>query len=208
MALIIENKLLFIHVPKTGGSYIRSLCSNNFTCKETGSFSTHDHYSITECINNNPDVKKYISFGFVRHPVSWIKSRWSWAIISDFNTKVEKEIDAQQHWLAQCWDLDFQQFIKKYINNGIPYCSQTYIDKLGIDKDDEVDFIFKYENISYDIFNLFNEYNINIDKEKLNLKKRRVGSQGMYVEQTKEIYPSQEYDICEIEAFTINKYYK
>ncbi len=208
MALIIDNKLLFIHVPKTGGSYIRSLCTNNLSCKETGSFSMHDHYSIKECIENNSELSELISFGFVRHPITWLKSRWSWAIISDYNTKLETDQDAQNHWLSQCWDLNFQEFIKKYIKNSVAHCSQTYIEKLGIGSDYEVFHILKYENISYDIYNLFKKYDLPISKERLNLKKRRVGSQGLHIVETKEIYPSQECDICEIESFAINKFYK
>src|SRR5437667_268495 len=105
MALVTE-KSLFIHVPKTGGTFVRrALPALGLPCRESGIFAIEDHFSIAQVFATHPglDDGRRLTFGFVRHPVAWIKSRWAWAMISGFAAKTFTDPAAAAHWMATCW---------------------------------------------------------------------------------------------------------
>lgn len=75
MAVVLK-KSMFIHIPKTGGTWIIA------ATKRAGLFkykTKHKHPSLVEfrCINPKFDLKQIKFFTFVRNPVTWWQSRWS-----------------------------------------------------------------------------------------------------------------------------------
>ena len=74
----------------------------------------HDHYGVF-------DLPAYLvqdrfTFGFVRHPVDWLKSRWAWGMLSGFAEKMKHEPAAAGHWMAACWDDDLSRFVSNYLD--------------------------------------------------------------------------------------------
>lgn len=72
MAVLLQ-KSIFIHVPRTGGQWVRSVLRKAYQGieKEVGD----SHCSVRDL--DKDLLEKYKTFGFVRHPANWVMSRWS-----------------------------------------------------------------------------------------------------------------------------------
>lgn len=183
-------------------------CADTIKIKESGPFRIHDHFSIHEVkkIPNNP-YKDFKSFGFVRHPVEWVKSRWAWAKASGFEFKLENNESAQKHWLAKCYDREFSEYCKKYIKLCPGECWNTYEDKLGIGTENQVTFIGLYENLIYDLNNFLNKNNIKISDSFFETKKQKVANQGVFKCYTDVMSNKTKFDIMECEYKVIETFY-
>lgn len=78
MALI-TDRFVFIHVPRTGGHFLRDVLAQlSIEGDETGDNTMPNiiryHHSYAEVPGDKK--KRCFSFGFVRHPVEWVKSLW------------------------------------------------------------------------------------------------------------------------------------
>jgi hypothetical protein len=159
MARIISNKLLFIHVPKTGGTYVRELINNiGIPNYETGRFEEHDHKGIN-------DLQKYDhlkSFGIIRKPFDWTISRWKWGMFTEFSAKVKGGTSAKHHWMADVWSDDINEFLFNTINKRKGIAEETMYNMLQIGMPNQVDYILKLENLKDDLSNLF-KLHLNID---------------------------------------------
>lgn len=129
MALVTE-KALFVHVPKTGGTWVRrAIAAAGIRAEESGPFDVHDHYGLL-------DLPSYLvadrfTFGYVRHPVSWVQSRWAWAVRSGFPSKVVSEPKAAGHWMADCWSDEFPTFVERYLERHPGVACATMLRMLG-----------------------------------------------------------------------------
>ena len=71
MALVLPNSI-FYHVGRTAGHFVRkTIVDMHIPTYEVGNF--HDWPS---CINLSPEEENKLSFSFIRHPLSWLKSFW------------------------------------------------------------------------------------------------------------------------------------
>ena len=86
MALVLPRSL-FVHVPKTGGTWVRAaIAAAGIDAHESGPPETHDHFGVFDLPADL--LAGRFTFGFVRHPVDWLKSRWAWAVLSGFPDKL------------------------------------------------------------------------------------------------------------------------
>lgn len=68
---------VFVHVPRTGGLWFGEVVRQLGLLKQQLKGDVDSHFSYTELSRigwGGP------SFGFIRHPLDWVKSRWSHAI--------------------------------------------------------------------------------------------------------------------------------
>jgi hypothetical protein len=144
MARLINNKLLFIHCAKTGGTFFREMINSvGIPNIEVGA----KHDSFNKIIKENPEMEFKECFGFVRHPVTWYRSRWAFAKMSFFKEKLQFNTEAQNHWMAKVWDDDLNQFIVNTLDQypfGI--ASKYFNDMLGIFNGSNC-VAHKYENL-------------------------------------------------------------
>lgn len=71
LALVLPNSI-FYHAGRTAGHFVRKIVMDmNIPTYEVGNF--HDWPS---CINLSPEEENKLSFCFIRHPLSWLKSFW------------------------------------------------------------------------------------------------------------------------------------
>tara|TARA_R110002126_G_scaffold191071_2_gene339202 strand:+ start:761 stop:1372 length:612 start_codon:yes stop_codon:yes gene_type:complete len=160
MARVISDKLLFIHVPKTGGTFVRELINLQGLCNyETGLFEEHDHKGISDL----QDFKNLVSFGIIRKPYEWIISRWKWGIYTEFEQKVKGGTKAKEHWMADVWSNDINEFLFNTINKRSGIAEETMFNLLQIGKPNQVNYILKAENLKYDLIKLFiDELNVDL----------------------------------------------
>lgn len=70
------NRVLFVHVPKTGGSTIDGFFDREIDdSRRVGTLARHSPYG--RLLRAEPDLGEYWSFGFVRNPWARMVSWWS-----------------------------------------------------------------------------------------------------------------------------------
>lgn len=71
-----SNRSLFYHVPKTAGMWIRHAYKvSNIATYEIG--DTHSHFPYLFKFKPLVYYKDIYGYVFIRHPLSWIQSRWA-----------------------------------------------------------------------------------------------------------------------------------
>jgi hypothetical protein len=68
MPLILPRRLVFLHLPKTGGNWVERVLTENRLVKRRTGGKHSDRTSITESLD------RARTFCFVRHPTSWYRS--------------------------------------------------------------------------------------------------------------------------------------
>ena len=87
MPIFLKNKILFIHIPKNGGTSIET-CMKNIGDKvdlwmfvnRKKFFLSHSeqHCTFKEIINNNKYNSEYKTFSIIRHPIDRVLSEYNW----------------------------------------------------------------------------------------------------------------------------------
>lgn len=150
------KKSLFIHIPKTGGTFIREHFNEQV-----------DWWSILGVGHGNKaDFQEYadkFSFTFVRNPEQWLISSWGFTrrILEQNNTFEfqkewgEKAVNNGVIWeswrqrinpVHALWHEDFEVFLNR-IKNHAP----NLIDLCYLHFSDGVDFVGKTENLTKDL---------------------------------------------------------
>jgi hypothetical protein len=220
MALIIENKLLFVHIRKTGGSFIRAYC--NETALHTSSFgkpqewNKTQHYSIDQLIELEPSCSGLTSFAFVRDPIQWIRSYWSWARKSNYLSKKDTIEAAKNHWLYDCMDTDFNIFMEKYLDKHKGKASEFMLNPLGylyiresnmLLGEQKVTHVLRYEQLLQELHKLFTHHGIKINSDKLfTTPRRREASNSIYKQQC-NMPMSLAHEFMKAEKHIYNLYY-
>ena len=150
--IIFEKKLIFIHIPKTGGTSVENIISNENDKKPSNLYGLKDnkilqYLSATEVKDLFEDYDRYLKFVIVRNPYD--------RIISEYYNCNNKNIGFKS---KQSFD-DFLKYVEGIVNNK----KYNYLDntfnfmpqyKFVYDKDLEliVDNIFYYEKFEEVIF--------------------------------------------------------
>lgn len=107
MALL-TDKFLFLHIPKTGGSYVRE-CFKALGISGREIFHEHAFFPAIERHISRAELEGKLVICFIRNPVTWYKSRWSFRM--QFGWRMENPLD------FNCASNDFNIFV----NNCIDY---------------------------------------------------------------------------------------
>lgn len=144
------DDLFFIHIPKTGGTYVRYTLKSISSCIDHGMI-THSTYS--ECQHL---IKDKVPFTVVRNPYDWIAS---WYYFEHTRSKKYKRDPNVTKYKT------FEDFIlnKGFYNLNRPLIQSQYT--TGIDKNN----ILKQENLIQDLdqFLKSNGYKFILPKEKI-----------------------------------------
>lgn len=135
------NRSLFLHIPKTGGIWIRhvfKVCGIEHY--EVG--DQHSHFPSLLNIHEEEFYKKRFVFAFVRHPLTWYQSRWAFRVKHGWRP---------QHPLDfNCASNDFHVFMEnvlRYKPNGwVTWEYLNYIDEVP----GKIGFIGRTENLIND----------------------------------------------------------
>lgn len=165
MCVYKKKKVIFIHIPKCGGTYLRQALKLPTAIGDI---------NVDHATPFSPHVKKYweeyFTFTFVRNPYSRLVSAFFFdkMRIKQISTKTKGNIRREASRFDDSKE-GFEKFVKKFLpldfNNN-----RKYIPISHIIKDAEFDFIGKLENLNEDVATL----NKIIHKGKLDLKKKKL----------------------------------
>jgi len=161
---------------------------NNDTRKHLGIDSVYNDVMLDDWRKEKPKPKKRLVFSFVRNPVTWLQSKWAYAMSQGaIDRWIEEKKKGSQRFEAQCFCRDFQEFIERYLTYRPKLVFNAMLGRLGyhvvegewVEGDKKVDFIGKTENLREDLVKVLELANEDFDKSIiLNLPDFRVTSKS------------------------------
>lgn len=149
MAILIKDKkLLFVHIPKTGGESISNWLKNYFDAKDVG----WKHSDI-----NDINISYYThSFAVVRHPYDRLTS-WYNHLVRELNIKGSKRNRETRQLIKLCEEEDgINSYIEYCLNDTSPHYLIWKPQHLFVNSSTE---IFKFETLDNDFQTLQNKLN-------------------------------------------------
>jgi hypothetical protein len=135
--MLILRSSVFLHVPKTGGSWIRqAIRAAGVPCAEY-IVDGDPHAPLADC----PCPEKF-KFAFVRHPVALYRSYWRY--------KMDVGWDARNPFDIDCAAQSFDQFVRNVLRNCPGWCSRMFEDYVGT-MDREIEFVGRFERLVEDV---------------------------------------------------------
>ena len=179
---IFDDEILFLHIPRTGGTILEKRLKNKYKMKlfgrDQGLGLSKQHYTANELISKNIDINKLFSFTFVRNPFDRILSTYLNGIINH-----TKSFD------------DYIDTIKNVVENKLYYKIwkintsdiSHYKPQVELLENLNPDFIGRFENYENDIKILSKMHpKLNCLCE-LNIKKRDIDYRKYYNERNRNI---------------------
>lgn len=156
MALLINNNAVFLHIPKTGGTWFRhALQVNHIPFEELG--EQHSHFPFIRELKPEGFFDDKFVFAFVRHPLTWYQSRWAHRVQHGWH--VEHPLD------YNCASNDFLDFLRRvfeYKPSGwLTYLYSIYIHSVP----NGIDFIGRTENLTTDCVEVLRRIGVDFDED-------------------------------------------
>ena len=154
--LKVNDKNLYVHYPKTGGTFVREILKRYCKNQRIESNWYHSSHLILE----NVDIKDFeFTFATVRNPVEWYQSAWKF--LNDF---LKRGKFREDEWnplmpLEDCYNDDFNKFIENCLNQYPSYYSNSLKLYLG-ENYNAIDFVLKTETLSFDICKVLERINV------------------------------------------------
>ncbi len=135
--MLILPRSCFLHVPKTGGSWVKkAIEAAGIDCKPFSPGGNH-HPGLGEC----PCPDKF-KFAFVRHPLGLYRSYWQYKMT--YGWDLHNVID------QRCRSDDFHTFVASVLTQMPGIYGQSLLEFVGSEVH-PIDFIGKYENLVEDL---------------------------------------------------------
>jgi len=126
MALILPHSI-FIHIPKTGGSWVRrAIKLAGIHTQEVGPCQLGRIQVLHASIRQVP--REYRrgrqAFAFIRHPVSWLKSKWAYAIKRG---KLKRRTTSTD----KCLHRDLNVFLERLLERNAALPTHSMMHRIG-----------------------------------------------------------------------------
>lgn len=145
-----SHRLLFVHIPKTGGASVERLLDRHLDDSQ-GQGSRHD--TLREILEMEPALTDYWIFGFVRNPWARMVSLWSMIDTAGRSAEAGDESNRRKFETYPVWravrGYDFETFLTRGADE-VERLRRTQVDFLYTPQR-QPDFIGRTENISEDI---------------------------------------------------------
>jgi hypothetical protein len=151
MPLTVLPKSVFLHVPKTGGTWVsRALEAGVKDCKI---YWKNPHVDLTG-LSKIPNTNGKKIFTFIRHPLMWYKSFWRFRMATFW---CESPIDS-------CKAERFEEFIENVLRTCSDYAGKQYMqftDSNGL----KPDYVGKTENLTNHLVEILKCIGENFDEQ-------------------------------------------
>jgi hypothetical protein len=209
---LVTPEFVFIHVPRTGGTSTRSGILAKFpdafdTCPHRGPcpcapfndacgvpIPPEQHIAASKLERRENEYLARRMIGFVRHPVTWYASMWSWAKRTNFAAKIPIDPLAERHWLADVWADELGEFLERVIALAVPRAWVVFHEKLTR-TDGSLCEVGRYESLRWDLLRLTG---CSVEHR---LRQTHAKSKT-------EITPARRAAIASLERETISKFYR
>ncbi len=184
MALLLKCGAIFLHIPKTGGSWVeRMLYEQDLVEKQIG----HKHATVERVIyphtfreavhfllsalprrlahHGNFDPPPFM-FSFVRNPLSWYESWWKFNMKQGWPTWGDPRDPNHWHPNADLADLepsDFNTYMKQIIHTHPGYVTTLYHAYTG----PYVQFVGHQETLAQDLVKVLRILNVHFDEDRI-----------------------------------------
>ncbi len=135
--LILKNAV-FLHVPKTGGSWVKAAIRNAGIDAEEYIVDGDLHGDLSYC----PFPERFV-FAFVREPLSLYESYWRFKTAGAWDTRNPFDME--------CGAPTFAAFVDNVLRLEPAWCSRMFEDYVGRTPADEVDFVGRFESLADDL---------------------------------------------------------
>ncbi len=183
MAFLLKNNSIFLHVPKTGGSYVKTvLLENNliiprFIKKNSYRIGENKHIDLSQALSILTSYKKNIFypfvrlrdtpfiFYFVRHPKSWYESYFKYLVGIDFKKFGQAGNIRKLHPLSplnELYSKNFNEFMLNILEKEPHFLTKLYF---RYSHSHLIGYVGKQENMKEDLQNIISHlYPAIIDK--------------------------------------------
>ena len=127
----------FIHVPRTGGLWFGEVVRELGIKHQVLKGDIDSHFKYCELPHN---WRALVSFGFIRHPFDWVKSRWSHAI--EHNVVADYRHYGVHRLFDECVRPTFKRTLETILSKQPGLVGLTYLEMLT-----GVDFIYCTEDL-------------------------------------------------------------
>jgi len=115
VATLLLSQSIFVHVPKTGGAWCTKVISKAIT-EENRVVAAHPNVFMLRRV-----FCPVFIFGFIRHPLTWLQSRWAYAT---------RRVRAGQPPLIYYVD-DFNEWVVSSFKRNSDYVCEELLGRLG-----------------------------------------------------------------------------
>jgi Sulfotransferase family len=177
-----DRRMLFVHIPKTGGASVEQLLRE--ACPDARTVGKQRHARLQRILRHEPGLVDYWSFGFVRNPwsrmVSWYSMidtwnhRWGPASGRTQDGQWGSTRDGNPLWRAVAAYADFDEFVLRGTAEH-DRLAMPQVDYL-VGDDHRADFIGRTEHLAEDIATIQRE----LDLPAIELPHRNARSSGSW----------------------------
>jgi len=188
MALLLDRKAIFLHVPKTGGSWVTRCVEDEglLTCNLGGKHADlarieefwrhYPYFYLRKKVSTEWNITSLISncfkFCFVRHPYKWIESFYkfqeekNWPDWGGLGSRWSKFGNSDWHPTSFLHNLphsSFNEFLESVLETRPGFVHELYSWYTGRG----IDYIGKQENLSEDLIEAFQIAGLSFDADKI-----------------------------------------
>ena len=172
--------LIYLHPPKTGGTWISHILRKTMKIEELG--HQHIHFPELYSIKNMEWFKDKFMFTTIRHPITWYQSRWAFRVKTGW--KAQHPLD------FNCASNDFNTFVDnvlKYKPDGwLTYLMQGYTNQAP---SDNLEILRIEDNLADGVAKIYDKLKIKYDKRLLvNCNKANASDSSNMAKYAPELY--------------------
>jgi len=193
MAVLLKNNAVFLHVPKTVGTWVTQcidsldllechIASKHADVERINNFWRHyPYFYIRKSLSRSPrvqhEVNKAFKFCFVRHPWDWVQSYYRFAKQEGFpkwggvGPNWRKFGNSNWHPCEPLYDLKhdtFNNFLHDLVTKRPGFVHELFSWYSG----NEVDFIGKQETLENDLISVLRQAGIHVNEKKIRSQKK------------------------------------
>jgi len=139
--MIVMPRTIFFHIPKTGGRWVREVIKN------AGIYSRAYDQNFGHNIPFNCTDTFRIRFCFVRNPIDWYRSFWSYRMRTGWQNSV----------IDECQSPIFEEFVTLALKRSPAHVTQMYEMFIGTEDNPQIQWVGKQENLVNDLIDFLHK---------------------------------------------------